>query len=89
MACVRDIANPVSLARKVMEETSHCLLCGEGAMKFANQINFPMLNDPQELITNDSVCKSFQIAKGILIFPAGKLSLKVTKNNIKATSQDL
>jgi len=64
VTCVKDISNPVSLARKVMEETSHCLLCGEGAMKFARSINFPLLSDPQELITNDSVCKSFVISKG-------------------------
>lgn len=32
---VKDIQNPISLARLVMEKTSHILLAGEGAKKFA------------------------------------------------------
>lgn len=63
VACVRDISNPISLARKVMEETPHCLLCGEGAMNFAKKMDVPLL-DSMELITNDSVCKSFVISDG-------------------------
>ena len=62
---MKNIANPVSLARKVMQETPHCLLVGDGAMKFAKKINFPILSDPLELVTNDSVCKSFVIAQGM------------------------
>ena len=63
VTCVRDIAHPVSLARKVMENSPHCLLSGEGAMKFANRMNFETL-PPMELITNESVCKSFNITEG-------------------------
>ncbi|KAJ8965066.1 hypothetical protein NQ314_004467 [Rhamnusium bicolor] len=32
---VKDIQHPISLARMVMEKTSHTLLAGEGAKKFA------------------------------------------------------
>lgn len=32
---VRDIQHPISLARMVMEKTSHILLAGEGAKRFA------------------------------------------------------
>ena len=63
VTCVQDIANPVSLARKVMENTSHCILSGEGAMRFAKKMDFEIL-PPMELITHDSVCKSFIICKG-------------------------
>lgn len=35
VAAVQNIANPVSLARLVMEQTQHCLLVGSGANKFA------------------------------------------------------
>ena len=38
VGCVRDIAHPVSLARKVMEETEHCFLVADGAMKFAEKM---------------------------------------------------
>ena len=54
MACVQAIANPVSLARHVMEDTPHCLLAAEGALKFAKKIGFPVLENPLELVTNES-----------------------------------
>ncbi|XP_004206793.1 isoaspartyl peptidase/L-asparaginase isoform X2 [Hydra vulgaris] len=63
VGCVENIANPVSLARQVMEKTSHCLLVGAGAMKFAKDLNFELLST-QELITKDSVCKSFCMGEG-------------------------
>ncbi len=38
VAFVKNIRNPISLARKVMEQTEHVLLAGEGANQFAEQI---------------------------------------------------
>lgn len=35
VACVSNIKNPVTLARKVLEQTEHVLLCAEGAHRFA------------------------------------------------------
>jgi len=32
---IRDVKNPISVARMVMENTDHLLLCGENAIKFA------------------------------------------------------
>ena len=52
--CVQDIANPISLACKVMTDTPHCLLAGEGASKFARKIGFPILEDPSVLIGDHS-----------------------------------
>ena len=54
VAAVTGVANPVSLARCVMQDTPHCLLVGNGALKFANKIGFPVLEDPLELITEES-----------------------------------
>jgi len=42
VAAVKHVRNPVSLARKVMEETNHVLLAGEGATKFAETEGFEM-----------------------------------------------
>ncbi|HOP55366.1 MAG TPA: isoaspartyl peptidase/L-asparaginase family protein [bacterium] len=44
---VRTIRNPIRLARLVMEETSHVMLVGEGAERFAEQFNLPPLT-PRE-----------------------------------------
>uniref|UniRef100_A0A3B3X3U4 Isoaspartyl peptidase/L-asparaginase n=1 Tax=Poecilia mexicana TaxID=48701 RepID=A0A3B3X3U4_9TELE len=38
VSCVKNIANPVSLARAVMEKTSHVMLTGKGANQFAESI---------------------------------------------------
>lgn len=41
VTCLRRVRNPVQVARKVMEETDHVLLSGEGALKFARLMGFP------------------------------------------------
>jgi isoaspartyl peptidase/L-asparaginase-like protein (Ntn-hydrolase superfamily) len=48
VAYVRRFAHPVSIARKVMEQTSHKLVVGEGADRFADTQGFP----PDILITD-------------------------------------
>jgi beta-aspartyl-peptidase (threonine type) len=41
VAVVRDVRNPVSLARAVMERSEHVLLAGAGASAFARAAGFP------------------------------------------------
>jgi beta-aspartyl-peptidase (threonine type) len=43
VAAVRGIANPVLLAREVMEHSEHVLLCGSGAEAFAVQRGFTLV----------------------------------------------
>jgi len=50
VAFLEDIENPISVARKVMEETPHVMLVGEGARSFAIEQGFP----PKKLLTEDS-----------------------------------
>ncbi|MBL8181672.1 MAG: isoaspartyl peptidase/L-asparaginase [Blastocatellia bacterium] len=45
VAFVKNIRNPISLARKVMEQTEHVLLAGEGANQFADQIGMKTETD--------------------------------------------
>ncbi len=40
VAAIEDIKNPISVARKVMEKTRHCLIVGRFATKFASQNGF-------------------------------------------------
>jgi len=44
VACLQDIENPVAVARKVMDETPHVLLVGEGALQFAKEQGFKTVN---------------------------------------------
>ncbi|XP_047206897.1 isoaspartyl peptidase/L-asparaginase isoform X3 [Girardinichthys multiradiatus] len=53
VSAVRNIANPIQLARLVMEKTSHACLTAEGASQFAHFMGIPEV--PQEsLITEYS-----------------------------------
>jgi len=38
VAAVRDVKNPISLAKLVMERTEHVLLVGDGAVEFAEEV---------------------------------------------------
>ncbi|GGW29917.1 N(4)-(beta-N-acetylglucosaminyl)-L-asparaginase [Arenibacter certesii] len=42
--CMENIAHPISVARKVMEETPHVMLAGKGAEQFAYEQGFPKTN---------------------------------------------
>ena len=50
VACLRDVRNPISVARKVMEETPHVMLSGEGALRFALEQGF----ERENLLTEDA-----------------------------------
>lgn len=50
VACLEHIVHPISVARKVMENTQHVLLVGEGALQFALEQGF----EKQNLLTPES-----------------------------------
>jgi beta-aspartyl-peptidase (threonine type) len=41
VAALTRVKNPILVARKVMEETDHVMLAGEGALRFARAMGFP------------------------------------------------
>ena len=45
VAFVKNIKNPIGLARLVMEQTEHVLLAGDGAEKFAREMNVESADD--------------------------------------------
>jgi N4-(beta-N-acetylglucosaminyl)-L-asparaginase len=50
VASIRDIIHPAAVARLVMQRSRHCLLVGEGALRFARAHGFPEVN----LLTDDA-----------------------------------
>src|SRR5262245_25697456 len=44
VAALRNIMHPAAVARLVMRRTDHCLLVGEGALKFARAHGVPEVN---------------------------------------------
>lgn len=58
---LQHIKNPISVARKVMEETPHVMLSGKGALDFALEKGFKMenlLTEKAENLWNDWLVKS-------------------------------
>ena len=50
VASIRNIMHPAAVARLVMQRTRHCLLVGEGALRFARAHGFPEI----DLLTEES-----------------------------------
>jgi len=44
VAAIRNVKNPIRIARLVMEKTDHLLLCGEGAISFARLMGLKYYN---------------------------------------------
>ncbi len=61
VAAVSRIANPVTLARRVMDGTRHVLLAGDGALAFARAQGLPEC-DPQSLVTERQLARHRQRA---------------------------
>ncbi len=61
VAALQNILHPVSVARKLMEETEHCMLVGEGALLFAKKMGFEEL--PPEVLLTDRELAFFQQIK--------------------------
>lgn len=46
VAAICDVVNPICVARGVMERTSHVMLAGRGAGRFAKENGFELVDDP-------------------------------------------
>ncbi|MEM2937062.1 MAG: isoaspartyl peptidase/L-asparaginase [Candidatus Bathyarchaeia archaeon] len=77
---LRDIKNPVRLARLVMEKTDHVFVVGEGAEKIAKIFNVERMAAPSEL-----QLKRYEQQKGALL--NGKFELPKLANLIKGYSE--
>ena len=53
VAAIRNVRHPVSVARRIMEDTTHCLLAGEGASRFAHEHGFEYV--PNETLLGDAL----------------------------------
>lgn len=53
VACLEGVDHPISVARKVMEETPHVMLVGEGAREFALDMGFSKIKTPIKEVKED------------------------------------
>jgi len=50
VAAIKNVMNPITVARAVMEKTEHCMLVGQGAQKFIESQNIPQVKT-EDLLT--------------------------------------
>jgi beta-aspartyl-peptidase (threonine type) len=67
VACVKDVKNPVQLARAVLEHSGHVLLVGEGASGFARESGIPAW--PNDRLVTPHQRTRYEAARGVK--PAG------------------
>jgi isoaspartyl peptidase/L-asparaginase-like protein (Ntn-hydrolase superfamily) len=48
VAAIVGVVNPVTAARRVMEQTPHVMLAGKGALAFASEQGLELVDDPDE-----------------------------------------
>ena len=53
VAAVRHIGNPISLARRVLESGQVAMLAGQGALDFAREIDFPLVDEASLIIPRE------------------------------------
>ncbi|KAM9315933.1 isoaspartyl peptidase/L-asparaginase-like [Gastrophryne carolinensis] len=59
VSCIRNIANPVTFARTVMEKTPHVMLTGIGANKYAETMNIARV--PKEELVTELARKEWEL----------------------------
>ena len=84
VAAVSRIANPVTLARKVLDDGRHVLLAGDGALQFARSIEFPEC-DAASLVTEPHR-RRFETAQSELKGTVGAVALDSHGTVAAATS---
>lgn len=78
IAAIQRVRHPISLARKVMRDSGHNFLVGQGADAFADEIGFPRC-DVEELLVNES-------SESIIGDTVGAVALDENGNLAAATS---
>ena len=76
VAAIRDVVNPIRVARGVMLQTPHVLLAGNGAVEFARQVGFELAPVPDAHLCCGSA--------GTYSILQGKLAQRLLSNKLAA-----
>jgi L-asparaginase / beta-aspartyl-peptidase len=80
VGAIQLIQNPISLARRVMEDSPHCFLVGHGAEAFAERIGIPRCT-LEDLVARESM--------DALDIASGQPLASLTNDTVGATALDL
>jgi L-asparaginase / beta-aspartyl-peptidase len=87
VGAVSNILHPVTLARAVMERTSHCLLVGQGAVEFARSIGMPE-SAPGDLLTERELSYYRQHVRDNPAFNVRRVFTKTPADTVGAVAMD-
>jgi beta-aspartyl-peptidase (threonine type) len=74
VAGLRHVKNPITLARAVMEKSPHVMMVGDGAEKFAKEMNIELVEEKYFWTQErwDGLQRSYQAGKGKAESGAGR-----------------
>ncbi len=82
VGAVQRLRHPVSLARRVMTDTPHALLVGEGASKFADTIGFPRCSNDDLLVQRVATPAPSDTVGAVAIDDAGSVAAATSTGGI-------
>jgi beta-aspartyl-peptidase (threonine type) len=83
VAAIRNVANPVRVARRVMDETPHCLLVGAGATNFAREQGFAFVPDAELASTSSGPSTNTGTVGAVALDNAGRIAAATSTGGIK------
>jgi beta-aspartyl-peptidase (threonine type) len=83
VAAIVRVRHPVSLARRVMEETPHTLLAGEGASAFADAIGFPRCTNDDLIVQREESPLGEGTVGAVAIDPQGNLASATSTGGVR------
>ncbi len=86
IAAIQRVRHPISLARRVMNDSGHHFLVGEGADAFADSIDFPRCDVSELLVGEDLEKYRLREAEAALGDTVGAVALDAAGNVAAATS---
>jgi beta-aspartyl-peptidase (threonine type) len=86
VAAVKNVSNPISLCRKIMEESEHILLTGHGAERFAREHGIQPCSQMDLLIERE--LKKWEDSKGKIFSTKDAFKLKNSSDTVGAVALD-
>ncbi|MFT5193999.1 MAG: beta-aspartyl-peptidase (threonine type) [Cellvibrionaceae bacterium] len=86
VAAVERVKNPISLARKVMEETNHCMFVGAGADDLARELGIPLI--PNLELVDEESWRAFVERDASVLTPEWESSQPLSHDTVGAVAID-
>jgi beta-aspartyl-peptidase (threonine type) len=82
VAALQRVRNPVALARRVMTDTPHALLVGEGASAFADRIGFPRCTNDDLLVPREAPAAASDTVGAVAIDDDGNVAAATSTGGV-------